>query len=442
MNRLDMEKHFMQGAAEDLDAALEDLVQLTDKVAKSKAIYKGKPIPFLYMPRFLDGQDLDTFQNAVYHMMAICQKMIKLYRSVPAIRKLYGFDARLEALILKDSPYQCAVPMARFDIFYYGPGDFKFCELNTDGTSAMNEDRELANVFSSNQLLERTTEAINLNSFELFDTWVNEVGQLYRESHGTKSHPRVAIVDLFEKASSIEFEVFKERFEALGFPCVIADARKLEYTDALYFEGQCIDIVYRRLVTKDMMEHIDMLPAFEKACHDDKTLIIGNVQSQVVHTKKFFQLLHDDRVRPYFNQEELAFIDRHVPITDAIAMVAYQMDSYVSEKDKWLIKPLDYYASIGVYAGRDYTEEQWAQLLKDHINKPYLIQQFCQPPQFENYALEQNQLTRGYYNHITGLFVYNGKFYGVYSRAGRTSIISGLHDVFTLPSLFIGDFKV
>lgn len=439
MTREQMERRFIDAALEAPERFAEDLKQLQERVKHSKAIYKGKPIPFLYMPRFLDGSDLDTFQNAVSHMMAICHKMIRLYRTVPAIRTLYGFDARLEALILKESPYAACVPMARFDIFYYGPDDFRFCELNTDGTSAMNEDRELARIFTDNALLDQVSQDVVLNSFELFDTWVQEVGQIYREARGSKAHPTVAIVDLFEKASAIEFEVFKERFEALGYPCVIADARQLTYVEGegLYFEGQHIDIVYRRLVTKDMMERIDEIPAFEKACLDDMTLVIGNVQSQVVHTKVFFQLLHDDRVRQYLNAEELEFIDRHVPLTEPIAMVKYQLDKYVAQKDQWLIKPLDFYASIGVYAGRDYDANAWRKLLEDHLHKPYLIQQFCTPPEFDNIDLVEGQLVMGKYKHITGLFVYNGKFYGVYSRAGRTSIISGLHDVFTLPSLYI-----
>ncbi len=437
MTREQMEQKFLEMAMEDSERYAKDLRQLTKKVAKSKAIYKGKPIPFLYMPRFFDRADLDTFHQAVSHMMAICQKMIRLYKSVPDIRAYYDFDARLEALILKESPYACSVPMARFDIFYYGPGDFRFCELNTDGTSAMNEDRELARIFSDGMLVEKIGDAVNLNSFELFDTWVSEVINIYREARGTSKQPTIAIVDLFEKASAIEFEVFKERFEALGYPCLIADARALSYDNGLYFEGKRIDIVYRRLVTKDMMERIDEVSALEKACLDDTTLIIGNIQSQIVHTKQFFKLLHDDLVRQYFNIEELAFIDKHVPLTESISFAKYKIDQLVSEKDQWIIKPLDFYASIGVYAGRDYEPDGWRKLLLDHIDKPYLLQQFCIPPEFKNIDLIDDALSVGMYKHITGLFVYNGKFYGVYSRAGRSNIISGLHDVFTLPSLFI-----
>ena len=59
-------------------------------------------------------------------------------------RRLFGFEPKLEELILREPTYDSPIPIARIDIFYNEEtGDFKFCEFNTDGTSAMNEDREL-----------------------------------------------------------------------------------------------------------------------------------------------------------------------------------------------------------------------------------------------------------------------------------------------------------
>lgn len=439
MTRHDIDKIFIDKVMANPEVYLPDLQKAYGQVKNSKAIYKGKPIPFLYMPKFWMAQDLETFEGLVKDMMAICHKMIDLYRSSPMIREKYNFDARLEALILKTSPYQSMVPMARFDVFYQNPGQFMFCELNTDGTSAMNEDAELAQILGETAIMNQMGQTYDMHSFELFDTWVTEVGHIYAEAGGTKVYPRVAIVDFFDKASSIEFDVFKERFEGAGYPCVIADARELTYDNGLYYQGELIDIVYRRLVTKDMMERIDLIPALEKACLDDQTLVIGNIQSQVVHTKLFFSLLFDQEVREFFNQEELAFIDAHVPHTEVIGAAADRIDQIVAQKDQYLIKPLDFYASIGVYAGKDYDEASWRELLLSHLDQHYLLQRFCEPPITYNVDIEEGQLTLGQYKNITGLYVYNTKLYGIYSRAGRTAIISGLHDVFTLPSIFVND---
>lgn len=437
MTREALDQWFINKVMDNKEHYAEDYKKVNQAVASSKAIYKGKPVPFLYMPKFYTEHDLASFNRLTESMMKICRKMIDLYRSVPLIRKKYNFDSRLEALILKDEAYRSYVPMARFDVFYYGPDDFMFCELNTDGTSAMNEDMILASILGESEIVEEMSETFEMRSFELFDTWVKEVQNIYTEATGKLSKPTVAIVDFIDKGSNIEFEEFKLRFEKAGFEAYIADPRDLTYDDGLMFEGVKLDVVYRRLVTRDMMDRIDEIPAFEKACLDNKTVVIGNIRSQVVHTKVFFELLFDESVREFFTKDELAFIDRHVPYTDPIRNISYSLDKFVENKDQYLIKPLDFYASIGVYAGASHTSEEWRKILEEHLDKPYLIQRFCKPAITSNVDMVDGELQVGEYKNITGLYIYNEKVYGVYSRAGRTAIISGLHDVFTLPTFFV-----
>ncbi len=44
------------------------------------------------------------------------------------------------------------------------------------------------------------------------------------------SCPPIAIVDWHEVPTQSEFRLFKAYFESLGFTCIIADPRELEYT--------------------------------------------------------------------------------------------------------------------------------------------------------------------------------------------------------------------
>ncbi len=437
MNRQELSKEFIELALNDTEGSRKDLIDLEDQVSKSSAIYKGKPIPFLYMPKFFTLEDVEAFEGISSMMMDICQRMISLYKERQEIRDLYGFEKRLERLILKESKYRSSVPMARLDIFYNDPKSFMFCEINTDGTSAMNEDRELSNILSLGKTMEKFARDYEISSFDLFDSWVEEVKNIYSESGGSESRPRVAIIDILSKGSPTEFEAFRDSFIKGGFDCVIADARDLSYKDGLYYREDKVDIVYRRLVTKDMMDNIDDLGAFEKACLDEDTLIIGNIHSQVVHTKLFFSLLHKEEVKKYFSDKEIAFIENHIPYTQMIQDAGERFDEWVENKDKYLIKPLDYYASIGVYAGKGMTKDEWEAVLRDHMTKPYILQRYYDPPIEQNLDLSQGELKLIECNHINGLFVYNRSLKGVYSRAGRKAIISGLHDVYTLPSLLV-----
>lgn len=418
------------------DEYYNDFLKINKRVSKSNAVYKCEPVPFLYIPKFFTKKDILDFNNIISSIVNLVNKTINLYFEKEEVRKLYNFDKRLEELILLESPYNANVPMGRFDIFYYKKGDYKFCELNTDGSSAMNEDMVLSNIISESLLFKKLTEKYNIRSFELFDTWVSEVENIKNEAGIINENPNVCILDFIKKKPSIEFKEFKKAFDKKGFNAFIADPRDLEFKEGyLFYNGQKIDIVYRRLVTKDLMDRYDEIPELIKGIKANKTCFIGNIRSQIVHTKLFFKVLHDERLKKYLSESEIDYINRHIPKTEKVIEVK---NEYLENKDKYIIKPIDNYASNGVFTGRDLSDIKWKNKLNEILDKEYLIQEFCKPAYSENVIFKsENEFKREKFSNITGLFVYNESFYGLYSRAGLNSIISGLHDGYTLPSLYI-----
>ena len=433
---------------------VQDYQRTVERVGKSGAIYHGQPVPFLYVPKIFTEQDISRFEDAMQALFNIIDHTIELYMNKAEVRALFGFDKRLEELILctaKGHGYRANVPMGRFDIFYYPDGGYKFCELNTDGASAMNEEMELTAVLLGSQPLREVAQNKTVKHFELFDSWVDDVKQIYNEYRASNQEPpleygnrqtyadtTVAIVDFKDKGNLLEFDVFKKHFEQAGFRCVIADPRELACKDGqLVHEGRKIDIVYRRLVTKDLLDRYDEIPAFIEGILSNRTCIIGPIKSQIVHTKQFFVVLCQPEFRKFLTQEEIAYIDAHVPMTKILADYE-DLQAYIDAKDAYIIKPLDNYASTGVCAGKDYSLQDWAALLKDKARAHYIIQEYCPLALSENILFDQDgkaQLLK--FHNLTGLYVYNRRFSGIYSRAGRNAIISGQHDGYTMSSVYV-----
>lgn len=419
-----------------------DFLDVKEKVSTSKAIYKGAPVPYLYIPKVYDAEDIKSFEYALNGIMDICDKTISLYESLPEVRALFAFDSKLEELILLPSGYERTVPMGRFDVFYYSPGNFKFCELNADGASAMNEEKELNAIISKNKVVQEYSNAYTFRSFELFDSWVKEVGHIYADflNHqenvlDTSEKTVVAIVDFIDKSSPIEFEVFKSAFEAAGYQAMIADPREISCVNGrMVYQGVEIDVVYRRLVTKDLMDRYDEIPGFIEGLKACKTCVIGSVKTQVIHTKRFFEMLYHPSIRKHFSKQQINFIDAHVPMTMPLVDFGPN-DVYISNKDNFIIKPVDYYASKGVIAGSDLSMEEWEQTLTEKVQDDYIIQVYCPVSISGNVLYNGTALQKKSFRTITGLFVYNGKFSGVYVRAGLNAIISGLHDGYTMATL-------
>ena len=101
----------------------------------------------LQIPKIYDRKTIETFSEIVDVTYGIFEKVIQKYLDDSEYRKLFPFSKALEELILLPVDYPIAVPVCRIDIFYNEEnGQFKFCEFNTDGTSAMNENKVLDDI--------------------------------------------------------------------------------------------------------------------------------------------------------------------------------------------------------------------------------------------------------------------------------------------------------
>ena len=107
-----------------------------------------------------------------------------------------------------------------------------------------------------------------------------------------------------------------------------------------------------------------------------------------------------------------------------------------NQKDQWILKPKDSYASKGVWAGIDLSQEEWEKVLYDSINLDYIAQQYITPYKSENIDPVNYDIFKMYSN-LTGLYVYNGQFSGVYSRLSDSGIISTQYNEKTIPTLFL-----
>jgi len=422
----------------------EDYIKSYEAVGQSGAVYKGKQLPYLYYPTIYSDQDIKIFETLTENIYKIVNKSVEIYINHPEVRHIWGFEKKLEELIVLPHKFKSNVPMGRFDFFYYPDGSYKFCELNTDGTSAMNEETPLSDVLMETVAMKHFREKYTIERFELYQSWVDEVTSIYQEfvsNGGEKTDiPYVVIMDFMSKGSPLEFEEFKKCFLTSGFECDIVSPDELTYkNDHLYFNEKKIDIIYRRLVTRDMMDHYDDLQPLISGIKANKTCIIGSIKSQIVHTKKYFEALYHDEVREHFTQDEKDYIDAHIPYTKALEKDEH-FDEYVLNKDKYIIKPIDLYASKGVYAGKEYDSKSWEKMLLESIEQGYIIQEFCEKSVNENLHFDED----GHFevkevNNITGLFLYNEKLKGVFTRAGFNAVISDLNDGYSLSSLVIKD---
>ncbi len=413
--------------------------KIPEYIQNSTAKYHGRCVRTLYIPKLITEKEVELFNRLTDTLYGIFYKVMEKYRTDGDYRKLFGFDERLEKLILREPTYNCPLPIARIDIFLdEETGEFYFCEFNTDGSSAMNEDRELNNAIKLTRAYKEFAKKRKLTTFELFDSWVNEFMEIYGTFKYKKSNPHVAIVDFMESATNEEFKIFAKAFEKQGISVEICEIRDLTYDGGVLKSplGKPIDAIYRRAVTSDIMKYYDEVQPFIKAVEDENVCLIGNFGTQIVHNKILYKILHDEQTKAFLTEEEKLFVKAHVPYTVSLTDGKFDYDAVIANKDNWIIKPEDSYGSKGVHAGVECNDAEWKQFVDECINKDYILQQFCKPYESINIDLvkDDDALFRNYSN-LTGLFVYNGKFKGCYSRISQSEIISTQYSEMALPTI-------
>ena len=140
-----------------------------------------------------------------------------------------------------------------------------------------------------------------------------------------------------------------------------------------------IDAIYRRAVTCDIMDNIDKVNAFISAVKDNAVCLVGSFRTQVAHSKILFKVLSQSDLLTFLTNEERAFVNKHFPKTYELKSdsALFDLNEVYKNKNSWIIKPVDSYASYGVHAGVECkTDEEWFNYVNEGIDNGYILQEF------------------------------------------------------------------
>ena len=395
-----------------------------------------------FVPRLFDRETYDLMKYLAETSHRICEKVMRRYLDDPSYRELFDYDERLRELILIPQRYDALLPFARFDVFLNEDTlTGGFCEWNADGSSGMNEDRELNISLAQSETWRRFAQNHQLQTSDLFNPWVEEFIRIYNTFENKVEHPTFAIADFMENAVVDEFRVYARYFGEHGYPCLVEDVRDLAY-DAEKRElrdakGRKIDAIWRRSVTNDILNNWEASQPMIAAVRDGAVALIGSFAGHIVHDKQIFDAVFWPETREMFTAEECAFVDAWVPQTKFLDDAHIDLDEVRANKDAWIIKPTDQYGAHDVYAGQMHTQEEWESIIERFANgaagAPFLVQTYLTPfktdllPVCDDLLIADDaDIPREYvrFNNMPGLYTFNGKFGGVFSRLGPKPIIS------------------
>jgi len=333
--------------------------------------------PFL-RPVFLSPQDEERVRRSAEVIARLGERVALLALEDKALLAQFHLQPEEERLVRLPAGRGPASTASRVDAFLL-PESLKFTEYNGESPAGAGYTEVLAEIFRETPVMKAFAKKFEVHSYPLCALLLDALMGTYRDWGGTCLRPQILITDWKEVPTWSEFQILKERFEALRVPVVLADPRQLDWDGKkLAAKGKKIDFVYRRVLINDILARPKECEALMKAYEAQAVCVANNFRCKIPHVKAFFAVLTDEKNAKLFSAEERGVIGQHVPWTRVVEDVKTEYDGkpielleYIRKNRSGLVlKPSDEYGGKGVTLGWEVDAQQWelaleAALLQD-----------------------------------------------------------------------------
>jgi hypothetical protein len=368
------------------DLAESSRAMLDEGLERARLIFGGRRLSPYLRPHFVTETDFAHVTRACETIWSAIQKVKEAAVQDNSLLEELGLTEKERELVAIDPGYREVSPTARLDSFLTDSA-YSFVELNGESPAGIAYADAAYDIFSQLPVMRRFAEKYNVRQLYGRRLMLDVLLRAHVEYLGHKPDhaPRIAIVDLKDRPTIKEFELFKEFFEREGYPATICSPDELEWTgDRLRHGAFEIDIVYKRLLVNEYIPVIEESPALLDAYRAGAICMVNSFRSKLVHKKALFAVLTDERHSRLFAEEELGAIRAHVPWTRKVraGKSQYQgkqidlLDFISKTRDRLVLKPNDDYGGHGIYIGWNGDEIAWEEGLRNALaNGDYLVQE-------------------------------------------------------------------
>jgi uncharacterized circularly permuted ATP-grasp superfamily protein len=182
-----------------------------------------------------------------------------------------------------------------------------------------------------------------------------------------------------------EFGMFRDHFEAQGIRTIICDPGELEYRRRrLYANGTPVNLVYRRVLTTELIERGTGFDTLRRAYLDGAVCVVNTFRAKLLHKKMSLALLSDGRYARLYTASQRETIARHIPWTRKVAngSTTYRgrqvrdLPAFVlTNRDRLVLKPNDEYGGKGVVLGWTVSDAEWERALSAALAESSVVQE-------------------------------------------------------------------
>jgi hypothetical protein len=402
---------------------------------KARELFFGeRALCSVLRPRFLTPVAYDGLRRATAVLLRAFATAQQAALERASVRRQFALEPWEEELVLEDTGPDGGSPLSRLDTFLCGPDGTPRCtEYNAETPAGAGYGDMLAELFLAlpamrgflRRHLVRPLPGRHHVLHALLDTWART---------GCARRPTIAILDWDDVPTQSEFRVLRDYVRSMGFPCLIADPRSLDYHGGrLFAEGQAIDLVYKRVLISELIGRGGMDQPVVRAVREGAVCMADSWRCKLLHKKASLAVLSDERNAGLFDPAELAAIAAHVPWTRLVEerWTVFQgervdlMEFCDRHRADLVLKPNDDYGGHGILLGWETDPAAWAAALRTALDAPFVVQERLELPTEPFPSIREGRLV--YDDRIvdTAPFVFHGRYVdGCLSRISTGALVN------------------
>jgi hypothetical protein len=410
--------------------------KLQMEMRAEKAMFGDRILcPFL-RPHFITLEQYQQIQKVVGTLMRAVDKLYQAALRTKRLRQQLGLTPSEERLMKIDPGFKGFSVTSRIDSFL-SEGALQFVELNAETPAGIAYQDVLSQIFAKLPLMKQFSKKYKVHSVGIRAELAKLLQDIYREfckntGRPKKEFPNIAIVDWLDVPTRFEFELFQEFFEKNGFKAIITDPRHLDHIGHKLRSGDFeIDLIYRRVLTSEFLERLDLDHPMIQAYENQDVCIVNPFRTKFAHKKMIFGLLSDEKNEKYFSQREKAVIDRHVPWTRRVRQgyTRYKgkkvdlCQFILDNKDTLVMKPNDEYGGKGIYIGWESSRADWAAALTHALAEDYVVQEKVQVARERFPVITNGSVSYDEFIVDMDPYIFHGKYvHGCLTRLSGTAL--------------------
>jgi hypothetical protein len=396
---------------------------LQERMRQQHLTESGRLLTPVLRPHFISRRQLESLSRAAEQLASILDQVEALALECPPLLSRIQMLPAEKMLAAIPSCYSRLSVTSRMDAIVQN-GSLCLRGFDASKPTGLAYSEPLADLFLQLRLLKSFKRGrYKLSKIGGARHLLAAVLETWKESGGRRP-PNIAILELAPAfgSNATEGRLLAQLFTATGYPAQVVSPEELDYREGkLRAAGLAIDIVFRRVLTRELLTRYDLSHPFLRAYRDRAVCVVNDFRSEVAQRRALFELLTDESVTARLPAADRKLVRTLVPWTRFVSPRKTQYKDHLVDlpefilrrREQLVLRPNDHECDQRVFIGAEMTSSAWDHAVRVALRTPYVVQErfSCGSQLFPVYQygeLQMKQAEVSVHPHVL-----NGKVQGV-----------------------------